>query len=177
MQDVILFWKPNQEYGEFSQWSDHSFELLGLPFANDGESVRFNNAEQAMMVAKASTFGDYDMIPIMMDCDNPSEIRKLGRQVKNFDDEIWKTVRDTLVYRINLSKFQQNTQLSVLLQQTTDSIIAEASPFDRNWGIGLSKSHINAKNPEKWRGKNLLGKALMKVREEMRDELSVAEST
>ena len=44
----------------------------------------------------------------------------------------------------------------------------EASPRDRIWGIGMGTSHPDACNPANWRGKNLLGFALMMAREQIR---------
>jgi len=40
----------------------------------------------------------------------------------------------------------------------------EASPTDTVWGIGLRESDPAALDPEKWRGLNLLGFALVEVR-------------
>ena len=45
-------------------------------------------------------------------------------------------------------------------------IIVEASPRDRIWGIGMGAKNENATNPTAWRGRNLLGFALMKVRDQ-----------
>ena len=164
-----FFWKPHQENGDFSQWSTHSFELHDFPFANEGETVLFDNAEQAMMVAKANTFNDYDIIPEMMSTDNPLEIKKLGRKVKNFDKMVWDKVARDIVYKINLAKFNQNTQLRDQLLKTEDSIIVEASPMDRIWGIGLSVKNPKSLDQTQWRGQNLLGKALMQVRDTIRN--------
>lgn len=44
----------------------------------------------------------------------------------------------------------------------------EASPYDNIWGIRLSAGSPEAQEPQKWRGKNLLGFALMEVRDELR---------
>lgn len=52
---------------------------------------------------------------------------------------------------------------------TGDKILAEASPYDTIWGIGLEASHPDVTCPEKWKGKNLLGKNLMQVRTELRE--------
>ena len=54
------------------------------------------------------------------------------------------------------------------LLSTGDKILVEASPLDTIWGIGLSKDNEKAQNIAAWRGKNLLGFALMEVRDEIR---------
>jgi len=53
------------------------------------------------------------------------------------------------------------------LLATGNTILAEASPYDCKWGIGLSADDPRARNPAEWRGGNLLGEVLMEVREEL----------
>jgi len=53
------------------------------------------------------------------------------------------------------------------LLSTGNKILVEASPYDKIWGIGMDKENPNALNPEKWNGENLLGFALMEVRDEL----------
>ena len=43
-------------------------------------------------------------------------------------------------------------------------------PTDTVWGIGLEADHPDATNPAKWKGQNLLGKILMRVRKELREK-------
>ena len=40
--------------------------------------------------------------------------------------------------------------------------------YDNIWGIRLSANSLEAQDPMKWRGQNLLGFALMEVRDELR---------
>jgi ribA/ribD-fused uncharacterized protein len=92
----------------------------------------------------------------------------LGRKVRGFDETVWNGVCRGIVYEGNLAKFSQNKPLQRLLLATGSSIIVEASPFDRIWGIGMSKDDPRATNPDSWQGTNWLGIALVQVREALR---------
>lgn len=41
----------------------------------------------------------------------------------------------------------------------------EASPYDAIWGIKMAADDKNIENPLMWKGENLLGFALMEVRD------------
>ena len=56
-------------------------------------------------------------------------------------------------------------QIILNLLDTKPFILAEASPFDRIYGIGMGPNNPNVQFIDKWRGQNLLGKALMDVRD------------
>ena len=64
-----------------------------------------------------------------------------------------------------ISKFVQNPVMRQELLNTGDTIIAEASPYDTVWGIGLAEDDPRAQDQSQWLGKNLLGVALMEVRD------------
>ena len=68
-----------------------------------------------------------------------------------------------------MAKFTQNRDLIIKLMDTGDAVLAEASPFDRTWGIGLSADDERAVNRKKWKGQNLLGETLMKIREQLKE--------
>ena len=97
----------------------------------------------------------------ILETTNPAIIRNLGRFVQNFNQTVWDTKKYDIMKRGLIEKFSQNINLKKALLDTNDAILVEASPYDTIWGIGLSEK--DAKN-KKWRGENLLGKALMDVR-------------
>ena len=68
----------------------------------------------------------------------------------------------------NFLKFSQNLALRDFLLATGDTVLVEASPYDCIWGIGLRKDDPDSRVPEKWHGENLLGFALMEVRDLLR---------
>ena len=64
-------------------------------------------------------------------------------------------------------KFSQNEDLKAKLKATDNSILAECAVKDRIWGIGLSMNNPDRLQIDKWKGQNLLGYALMMVRERL----------
>ena len=146
----------------FSQWWD------GHPFVLNGN--HYVTAEHFMMAEKARLFDDHDTLAEILTAKSPAVAKKLGRKVANFNDALWLNARWDIVVRGNLAKFSQHPDLKTFLLHTGDRVIVEASPFDKIWGIGMAATHANAENPAKWNGLNLLGFALMEVRERLRKE-------
>lgn len=124
--------------------------------------------EQYMMAAKAELFGDEDCRAQILRSTDPKEIKALGRQVQGFEQAIWDQFKFSIVLNGNYLKFSQNPQLKDYLLATDDSILVEASPEDAIWGIALPAHAKEAQNPCSWQGQNLLGFALMEVRDELR---------
>ena len=73
--------------------------------------------------------------------------------------------RFDIVYRGNVAKFDQDEELGEFLGSTYGTILVEAAGRDVIWGIGLGQNNPKAQNPATWRGRNLLGFVLTKVRE------------
>lgn len=101
-------------------------------------------------------------------CSDPKQIKALGRKVRGFDQKVWDKFKYAIVLLGNWCKFSQNRNLREFLLSTGNSVLVEASPYDNIWGIRLAASSPEAQNPMKWRGQNLLGFALMEVRDELR---------
>ena len=163
--DFVFFWGHTDRQSDgigkqcLSQW-------YMAPMTIDG--VYYNCMEQYLMAEKARTFGDDDTEALIMAEYNQMTIKKLGRQVAGYDDEVWKADRQEISVRGNIYKFAQNPKLKEFLLSTGDKIIVEASPKDLIWGIGLDENHPDAVVPSRWQGENLLGFALMEVREHLR---------
>ena len=151
--DVVLFWQPPSV---FSQWTPSPF-TVGL--------VNYTCAEQFMMASKARLFGDDSALSAILATDDPREQKRIGRQIRHFDHELWQQKCDNTVLQGNLAKFSQNDEMRLALIHTGQRRLAEASPHDKLWGIGLSACDYRASSPSTWRGSNLLGQALEHVRE------------
>lgn len=141
--------------GPFSQWHSANFTLHG---------IAFNCAEQYMMFCKARLFGDIDSSHKIAASRSAREQKALGRRIANFDEHTWLIFREGIVFTGNLAKFSQNESLRATLLATGDKTLVEASPRDTIWGVGLAEDDPRITDPSQWRGANLLGQILMRVR-------------
>lgn len=120
-----------------------------------------------MMAEKAALFGDETTREEILRAPNPGAAKALGRKVRGFDEAAWIERRFSIVVAANEAKFGQNVELATFLKQTGSRVLVEASPVDRIWGVGLAADDEKIDNPNQWRGLNLLGFALMQVRESL----------
>lgn len=120
-----------------------------------------------MMYQKAAWFRDGDTAARIMQTDDVARIKELGRSVAGYDDCLWSGVRQVVVYNGLLAKFRQNDDLAAKLLATEEAWLAECAVKDRVWGIGLSMDDPDRLDPARWKGKNLLGFALMAARAEL----------
>jgi len=167
-QSLILFFEPTSEYGWLSNWYLSDFVV---------DDIIFHSGEQWFMYSKANLFADEDTKSKILhySLDRPSDnkkIKSLGREVKEFDEVFWRRYREDLVYKGLYAKFSQNEDLKQKLLATGDKMLVEASPYDKIWGIGLSRWDYAAQDMNQWKGLNLLGKVLMRVRSKLREEVS-----
>ena len=140
----------------FSQWYAAQFVIDG---------VTYKTAEHFMMAEKARLFGDDRALRRIIDSDGPKEAKAHGRAVQGFEEKVWRKHRTDIVVNGNLAKFQQNGELRDFLVGTGAAVLVEASRGDQVWGIGLAQQEADAKNPQRWKGENLLGFCLMRVRD------------
>jgi ribA/ribD-fused uncharacterized protein len=157
----IYFWGHTQKTDRitntcFSQWYEVAFK---------DDSITYSTAEHYMMAQKALLFDDLDCYDKIIKAPNPGAAKAFGRQVKNFNESAWLENRWNIVVKANLLKFSQNLKLKEFLLNTGNRILVEASPVDKIWGVGLAKDNPKIENPNLWKGLNLLGFALMEVRE------------
>ncbi|SDI68392.1 NADAR family protein [Chryseobacterium jejuense] len=143
----------------FSQWFTGKFEEDGIVY---------KTAEHYMMAGKARLFNDAEILEKIVQAPTPNQVKALGRKVKNFDPKVWNEHKYEIVKQGNLLKFSQNNKYKDFLLSTGDKILVEASPYDTIWGIGMLETDSRAENPLLWNGENLLGFALMEVRDELR---------
>lgn len=179
-EEFTFFWETTSP---FSQWHKSKFtattyliqgvcmnkmereDVLQNQFPYDVQE--YSSAEQFMMYHKAIIFLDIDSAKKIMSTNDVRKIKELGRQVSDFNEEIWKYYRSKIVFEGNKAKFEQNETLKKELLRTKGTTIVEASPYDKIWGIGLKSDDIKSQSRKTWEGLNLLGEILTKLRMDM----------
>ena len=131
-------------------------------------NVTYPSTEHWMMAEKARLFNDDAALVRILAAKSPAEAKKLGREIKGFVPEAWEEHKYDIVQTGNYHKFSQNWELQQFLLATNDRVLVEASPVDTIWGIGLAADSPDAQPPVRWEGPNLLGFALMEVRDQLR---------
>ena len=159
---IIGFHNPSEDYGFLSNWYLSDFQIDG---------ITFTSMEQYMMYKKAVCFKDENIAKQILAEKNVAKIKELGRLVSGYDEHIWNGVRQIIIYEGLLAKFSQNEFLKSRLLDTKNSILAECAVKDRIWGIGLSMTDPKRLIPAEWQGQNLLGYALMLVRDRLKSHI------
>lgn len=158
----IYFWgNTNKNVNEidkscFSQWYKSPFEVA---------NIIYETAEHWMMAQKALLFNDQKAFAKITNCRKPGEAKEIGRTILGFYEQIWDERKFEIVKIGNIHKFNQYPKLAEYLYKTGERILVEASPVDAIWGVGLAHDNPNIENIYMWRGENLLGFALMEVRD------------
>lgn len=178
-EKFMFFWITKSP---FSQWYKSKFKANTF-ISGDNESKtkalqnlfpideqEYSSSEQFMMYHKAMIFLDREIAQQIMQTDDVRKIKDLGRQVKNYNEFVWKYFRSKIVYEGNKAKFTQNEELKKALFATKGTTLVEAAPNDAIWGIGLAEDDPRALKRETWLGKNLLGEILTQIRTELMGE-------
>lgn len=131
-------------------------------------TVDFICNEQFYMMCKAAHFKDFECI-LKLSCEQKAQNhQKLGQEVAGFDAEEWNRVKYNSMLSGLILKFSQNEDLAQFLLSTGDLVLVEAAPWDKSWGCGTGYDDERTFDPAQWQGDNLLGKALMEVRGELK---------
>lgn len=144
---AIYFYRTNEKYGCFSNFSHYGFNLDGKWWSTSEhyfQAKKFYNTEYEEKVRLL---------------DSPMKAAQIGRSRKLKLRKDWEEVKDNIMYIAVYEKFKQNKEIREILINTGDKEIIEKTINDYYWGCG-----------ENGTGKNMLGIILMKVREKLRDE-------
>ena len=128
--------------------------------------LKFHCSEQLFMYLKAIYFNDEAMANNILNCKTPQEAKQYGRCVRGYDENSWNNVRDEQMFIALKAKYDSVFKFREFLNEHKDKKFAEASPYDKIWGIGLKETDTDATNPKRWLGENRLGKCIDRIIQE-----------
>jgi len=140
----IKFYSVTHEFGEFSNFALYPIKLKKKTWQTSEhyfQAMKFESSKDQASVQKAKT---------------PMEAARKGRDRKKKLRKNWESSKDHVMYEAVLAKFTQHEDLKTLLLSTGDSKIIEDTEDDSYWGNGSDG-----------KGKNMLGRILMRVRSEL----------
>ena len=143
----MYFYNTRGHYGCFSNFSAHGIELDGVWWPTTEHYF------QAQKFAGTDT-GSVESIRLAR---TPKQAAEMGRDRKRPLRPDWNDVKDDVMRRAVMKKFQTHASLRDILLSTGSEAIIENAPSDYYWGCGKDGS-----------GQNMLGKILMEVRETLR---------
>lgn len=144
--DRINFYSTKDKYGEFSNFALYPIKLKG------------KNWPTSEHYFQAQKFAGTDYEETIRKASSPMKSAQLGRSRKVKLRKNWDNLRDNIMYEAIKAKFTQHQELKELLLGTEDKLLVEHTQNDSYWGDGGDGS-----------GQNKLGKLLMKLREELRN--------
>lgn len=144
---VINFYSTKDDYGCFSNFSRHKLFL---------KDKSWKTSEHYFQAQKFVGTSHEEELRL---ADSPMEVAKMGRDRKRPLRKDWETAKDDIMREALKAKFTQNKDLKKILLETDDAELVEHTANDNYWGDGGNGS-----------GKNMLGKLLMELREELKNE-------
>ena len=158
-QNHVAFWGADAPFSNF------------YPCRFVYKDVEWKSSEQCFMAMKAKYFNDDESYERILESTTPKEAKAIGRKVRNFSF-IWSFVSESIMFEVVLAKFSQNDDLKslILSDEFKGKKFVEGSPDDKKWGVGMRYTNPAIDDESNWKGKNLLGKVLDKVRERLSSE-------
>jgi ribA/ribD-fused uncharacterized protein len=141
----IRFYSVRDEYGCFSNFTPHPIQLKGK---------RWPTSEHYFQAQK---FADTEREEEIRQAKAPMIAARMGRSRKHKIRPDWEKVKDAIMHEAVLAKFSQHEDLRKILLATGNATLIEHTERDSYWGDGGDGS-----------GRNMLGKILTSVREELR---------
>lgn len=142
----------------------------GIRLRINEREVNLPTSEHVFMALKASYFNDENIFEKIINTPSPKEAKRLGRLVKGFDESLWKKVREEAMYSAikHRSIYDIKFTTELLNPEYEGKEFVECNPYDVIWSCGWSEDNENALDSNNWRGLNLLGKLLTKLRKELK---------
>ena len=158
--DAVYFHKPEEPNGYLSNWYLSPFEL---------EGKHFSSAEQYIMYQKCISFEDEESASKVLSTDDPAEQQAIGRRTSGYIGTVWAGMRQMVAFRGLMAKFSQNDALKKKLLNTGDAFLVECAGSDKVWACGVRLNDDKRFHASNWTGDNILGFAIMEVRNLLRN--------
>jgi N-glycosidase YbiA len=142
---IYFYSDREQPYGCFSNFSKHGFVM---------DKLWWNTSEHYFQAQK---FVGTPYLEQIRSVNKPKDAANLGRKRSFPLRSDWERVKDEIMLRAVLCKFQIHLDIQAILLGTGDEEIVENAPADYYWGCGKDGM-----------GKNQLGLTLMQVRDRLR---------
>ena len=142
---AIKFYKSDPPHGYLNNFYPSKMFIYGR---------WWNTVEHAYQAQKTFNLVEYDSI---WSATTPREARNIGQKISMRSD--WDLIKYAVMKDCVMAKFTQNNDLMKKLLLTGNEEIIEDSPIDSYWGCGADGL-----------GKNMLGKILVEIREELNDD-------
>jgi ribA/ribD-fused uncharacterized protein len=150
---TIYFYKVDNPYGCFSNFSPHPIQIEGL---------EWQTVEHYYQAQKFVGSENEKLIPAIRKAQTPMEAATIGRDRSLILRPDWEQVKVEIMRQGVLTKFLTHRDIQAILLATGEELIVEDSPNDYYWGCGMDKT-----------GQNQLGKTLINVRQEIRRILAI----
>ena len=144
MKKMIKFYYTNKDFGEFSNFAKFPVKIKNKLWPTSEhyfQAMKFESKEIQEKIRK---------------CKRPDEAARIGRDRKLKIKKNWDSSRDNVMREVVKAKFTQYEELKTLLLSTGDAKLIEHTKNDDYWADGGDG-----------KGKNMLGKILMEVREKL----------
>lgn len=148
---TIHFYRTRDAYGAFSNFAAYPIVLRGRTWPTSEhffQAQKFIGTEHEEVVRRAAT---------------PGEAARLGRDRTLPIRQDWEKVKIDVMLEALRAKFRQHARVRSLLLGTGDSTLVDRTENDSYWGDGGDGT-----------GRNMLGKLLMQVSDEIRSETRTA---
>lgn len=171
--DKLLAQLPDRGQRVGMRIQNNVCEFLGkyCPLSNfyrctfDMDGKRYSCVEQGYQAAKAEYYGRADLVESVMTTEDPRMMKRYGDEIRDRDWITSGTAKETMC-RLLRAKFDQCELPQEALKSTGNMTLVEANAHDTYWGAGMSKGNINIGNPQYYKGQNMLGQLMLKIRNE-----------
>ena len=154
--DAFFFYRPDWPHGFLSNWYTSHFDLDG---------IHFSSVEQYIIYQKCMVFGDTNSAQAVLVNEDIATLQSIGRHASGYIESVWAGMRQLVVFRGLMAKFCQNEDLKKKLLDTRDAFLVECTESDKIWSCGVRLNDDKRFDASNWTGNNILGFALMEVRD------------